>query len=109
MAETHKASQETEEQWYAEAANAGSRLEFIGADELKARLATNDAEEEVEESNAQADAEEVVPRKKKKKKPKGKQPKPTGFEDYHADAPITPDEHAEEQELYDRFVDQASQ
>jgi len=26
--------------------------------------------------------------------------KPTGFEDYFADPPLTPEEHAEEQEIY---------
>lgn len=52
--------------------------------------------------------------KKKKKKKKSKtasqrgNDKPTGFEDFFADAPLTPDQHAEERELYDpelHFID----
>ncbi|OAP64947.1 hypothetical protein AYL99_00919 [Fonsecaea erecta] len=41
-------------------------------------------------------------KKRKNKKSKGKRglDKPTGFEDYFADPPLTPAEHAEEQELY---------
>jgi len=54
-------------------------------------------------------------KKKKKKRKKKTKPasqrgndKPTGFEDFFADAPLTPDQHAEEQELYDpdlHFID----
>ncbi|KAI1624777.1 Argonaute siRNA chaperone complex subunit Arb1-domain-containing protein [Exophiala viscosa] len=49
-------------------------------------------------------------KKRKKAKPKSQRGlgKPTGFEDFFADAPMTPAQHAEEQELYDpalHFVD----
>lgn len=43
--------------------------------------------------------EERIPTKKKPKK------KPTGFEQYYADAPITPAAFAEEQALYDPIVE----
>ncbi|OCT44404.1 hypothetical protein CLCR_05629 [Cladophialophora carrionii] len=54
--------------------------------------------------------EEKKKKRRKKKKPASKRglDKPTGFEDFFADAPMTPEEHAEEQELYDaqlHFVD----
>jgi hypothetical protein len=52
---------------------------------------------------------------KKKKRNKKRKPasqrgsdKPTGFEDFFADAPLTPEQHAEERELYDpglHFID----
>ena len=102
MPEIHTTSEAAEAQGYGEAAGTASQVEFIGADELKARLAANDADDEDDEKHGQADAEEiVVPKKKRKARP----PKPTGFEDYHADAPVTPDEHAKERELYHKFVD----
>lgn len=42
--------------------------------------------------------------KKKKKKSSGKNKKPnaTGFEEFYADPPITPEEHEEEEDLYDQ-------
>ena len=102
MAESHTTSEAAEAQRHSEAAGTASQVDFIGADELKARLAANDANDEDDEKHGQADAGEVVvPKKKRKARP----PKPTGFEDYHADAPVTPDEHAKERELYDRFAD----
>jgi Argonaute siRNA chaperone (ARC) complex subunit Arb1 len=102
MADSHKHTQHTEDYGYAVPGNEASRVEFTGADELKARLAASDADNEnTAESNARVNVDEVAPIKKK---PKVKQPKPTGFEDYHADAPLTPAEHAEEQELYDRYL-----
>jgi hypothetical protein len=96
--------QGTVRQAHAVFGNADSQVEFIAADEFKAHLAPNSDENDDEEdaNNRQADADEVSP-KKKKKKAKVKRPKPTGFEEYHADAPLTPGEYAEEQELYDRY------
>jgi hypothetical protein len=108
MADTHETSHERKPQLNAEAASASSHVEHIGADERQDFLSANDADEEVEERNAQAIAEEVVP-PKKKKKPKSKRPKPTGFEEYYTEAPLTPEEYVKERELYDRFVGQASQ
>ena len=32
------------------------------------------------------------------------QNKPTGFEEYYADPPLTPDEHKEEKDIYDVYV-----
>ncbi|KAK4946827.1 hypothetical protein LTR10_014330 [Elasticomyces elasticus] len=54
--------------------------------------------------------EERKKRKRKKAKPKSQRglDKPSGFEDFFADAPTTPAQHAEEQEIYDpalHFVD----
>ncbi|RHZ46725.1 uncharacterized protein CDV56_102128 [Aspergillus thermomutatus] len=50
----------------------------------------------------------VEPKKKKKKtnRPKSKRGKnkPTGFEEYYVDAPITPEEYAEGREIYDVYV-----
>ncbi|KAE8149153.1 Argonaute complex, subunit Arb1 [Aspergillus avenaceus] len=47
----------------------------------------------------------IKPKKKKKRssKPKSKRGKnkPTGFEEYYVDAPMTPDEYAEEKSIYD--------
>ncbi|KAL2070537.1 hypothetical protein VTL71DRAFT_13563 [Oculimacula yallundae] len=44
----------------------------------------------------------VEPKKKKKKSSgKNKKPNPTGFEEFYADPPVTPDEHDEECDLYD--------
>ncbi|KIY01849.1 uncharacterized protein Z520_01987 [Fonsecaea multimorphosa CBS 102226] len=47
-------------------------------------------------------AEMKKKKKKKRSKPASKRgpTKPTGFEDYFADPPLTPEEHAEEQEIY---------
>ncbi|KAL3470923.1 Argonaute complex, subunit Arb1 [Aspergillus californicus] len=42
----------------------------------------------------------VPPKKKKSKRPKSKRGKPTGFEEYYVDTPITVDEHEFEQGLY---------
>ena len=100
----NKPPQGTVKQAHAASGNADSQVEFIAADEFKAHPAANGDENDDEDdvSNPQADADEVTP-KKKKKKPKVKRPKPTGFEEYHADAPLTPGEYAEEQELYDRY------
>jgi Argonaute siRNA chaperone (ARC) complex subunit Arb1 len=105
MARSCKPSQGTAKQAHAVSGNADSQAEFIAADEFKAHLAANgdDNEDEDDVNNPQADVDEVAP--KKKKKPKVKRPKPTGFEEYHADAPLTPGEYAEEQELYDRYFD----
>lgn len=100
MSDSHKPSQSTEDYGYVASGNNAARVEFIGADEFKARLAANDADSD--DNNAIVKAEDVAP-VKKKKKPKTRKPKPTGFEEYHADAPLTPDEHAEEQKLYDRY------
>ena len=102
MADTHTTSQETEANGHAIAAGTDSQVEFIGPDELKARLAASAADNADGEATTHPDPEEVVI---PKKPPKVKQPKPTGFEDYHADGPITPNQHAEERELYDKFVD----
>lgn len=49
-------------------------------------------------------------KKKKKRKPASQRgsDKPTGFEDFFTDAPLTPEQHAEEMELYDpglHFID----
>jgi hypothetical protein len=103
MSGSHKTSQDTEDYGYVVSGNNAAHVEVIGADEFKARLAANDADsaDNTAETNAIVKAEEVAP--VKKKKPKTKKPKPTGFEEYHADAPLTPDEHAEEQKLYDRY------
>src|SRR5271155_3474667 len=106
MTQNCKPSQGTVTQAHAASGNADSQVEFIAADEFKAHLAANGDENDDEDdaNNPQADADEVAPKKKKKKKkPKVKRPKPTGFEEYHADAPLTPGEYAEEQELYDRY------
>ena len=103
MAQNYKPSQGTAKQAHAVSGNADSQAEFIAADEFKAHLAANGDEDDDEDdvNNPQADVDEVAPKKKKKKKkPKVK---PTGFEEYHADAPLTPGEYAEEQELYDRY------
>ncbi|CZT45504.1 uncharacterized protein RSE6_05820 [Rhynchosporium secalis] len=62
---------------------------------------------EVEGADTDAtDAPPVVvaeqPKKKKKKSSgKNKKPNPTGFEEFYADPPVTPDEHDEECDLYD--------
>ncbi|PQE10219.1 Argonaute subunit Arb1 protein [Rutstroemia sp. NJR-2017a WRK4] len=47
-------------------------------------------------------AAEEEPKKKKKKKSSGKnkKPAPTGFEEFYADPPITPEEHVEESDIY---------
>ena len=104
MAQNCKPLQGTAKQAHAVSGNADSQAEFIAADEFKAHLAANGNENDDEDdvNNSQVDVDEVTP-KKKKKKPKVKRPKPTGFEEYHADAPLTPGEYAEEQELYDRY------
>lgn len=105
MTQNCKPSQGTVKEAHAASGNADSQVEFIAADEFKAYLAANGDENDDEDDadNPQADAGEVAPKKKKKKKSKVKRPKPTGFEEYHADAPLTPSEYAEEQELYDRY------
>ena len=105
MAQNCKSSQGTAKQAHAASGNADSQAEFIAADEFKAHLAANGDENDDEDdvNNHQADVDEVAP-KKKKKRSKVKRPKPTGFEEYHADAPLTPGEYAEEQELYDRYL-----
>ena len=36
-----------------------------------------------------------------------RQPKPTGFEESYAEAPVTPDEHRFERSIYHRSVDQS--
>ncbi|KIX08403.1 uncharacterized protein Z518_03059 [Rhinocladiella mackenziei CBS 650.93] len=56
-----------------------------------------------EEVNNLPPAEPIKKKRKKKPKPKSQRglDKPTGFEDFFADAPMTPAQHAEEQELYD--------
>ncbi|KAL2429791.1 hypothetical protein ABEF95_011112 [Exophiala dermatitidis] len=76
--------------------------------------------EENEHEDAQdqdyGEISELPPTQPKKKKKRSKRKpasqrgldKPTGFEDFFADAPITPDQHAEEQKLYSTdlpFVD----
>jgi hypothetical protein len=47
-------------------------------------------------------AAEEEPKKKKKKKSSGKnkKPAPTGFEEFYADPPITPEEYVEESDIY---------
>jgi len=104
MAQNSKPSQGTAKQAHAASGDADSQADFMAADEFKAHLAAkgdeNDDEDDV--NKPQADVDGVAP-KKKKKKPKVKRPRPTGFEEYHADAPLTPGEYAEEQELYDRY------
>ncbi|KKA21456.1 hypothetical protein T310_4491 [Rasamsonia emersonii CBS 393.64] len=65
-----------------------------------------------EEAGPEQDATEKAPldvsqpkkKKKKNRKPKSKrgQDKPTGFEEYYVDAPMTPDEHDYEREIYQR-------
>ncbi|KAF5859634.1 hypothetical protein ETB97_002607 [Aspergillus alliaceus] len=59
--------------------------------------------EEGKSMNATVDL--VAPKGKKKRKPKSKakhgRGKPTGFEEYYVDAPITPKEFEEEKALYD--------
>ncbi|KAK5206515.1 hypothetical protein LTR41_007953 [Exophiala xenobiotica] len=87
-------------------------------DNIEATVAVNGTETPENTVDADADAEEeqdygeIVhdlppPEAKKKKKKKNRKPaskrglgKPTGFEDFFADTPMTPSEHAEEQELY---------
>jgi hypothetical protein len=102
MANSHTKSRGTEDYGYAVSGNKASQVEVIEANELKARLAGNEAvDDDAAARNACDNAEEVAP---VKKKPKVKRPKPTGFEDYYADAPLTPAEHTEEQELYDRYL-----
>jgi hypothetical protein len=106
MAQNCKPSQGTVTQAHAASGDADSQVEFIAADKFKAHLAANGDvnSDDDDANNFQADADEVTPKeKKKKKKSKAKRPKPTGFEEYHADAPLTPDEYAEEQQLYDRY------
>ncbi|KAE8351542.1 Argonaute complex, subunit Arb1 [Aspergillus coremiiformis] len=53
----------------------------------------------------------VAPKKKKKRKPKSKakhgKGKPTGYEEYYVDAPMTPKEYQEEKALYDIRVEEA--
>ena len=66
-------------------------------------LADGDGEQEIDPADL-PDAEPVKKKKKsKKKKPKSQrgQNAPTGFEEYAAEGPITPEQHAEEQLLYD--------
>jgi hypothetical protein len=105
MSDSPKTSQNTEDYGYVVAGNKAGPVEFIRADEFKARPAANDTDydDNTAGTNTTVKAEEVNP-VKKKKKPKSKKPKPTGFEEYHADAPLTPAEYAEEQNLYDRYV-----
>ncbi|KAI9821746.1 MAG: hypothetical protein M1827_002327 [Pycnora praestabilis] len=43
--------------------------------------------------------------KKKKKKSRGGKKKPTGFEEYYVDAPITPAEYEEENDMYDSRIE----
>ncbi|EAW13015.1 uncharacterized protein ACLA_014520 [Aspergillus clavatus NRRL 1] len=57
---------------------------------------------------------EAKKKKKKKKKKRSNRPKskrgknkPTGFEEYYVDAPITPEEYANEQEIYDVRMEDA--
>ncbi|PYH44503.1 uncharacterized protein BP01DRAFT_342179 [Aspergillus saccharolyticus JOP 1030-1] len=56
------------------------------------------------EQEAPARADSIVPKKKRKKskRPKSKRGlgKPTGFEEYYVDAPMTPTEHEAEEEIY---------
>jgi hypothetical protein len=105
MSDSPKTSQNAEDHGCVVAGNKAGPVEFIRADEFKARLAANDtgSDDNTAGANTTVKADEVNP-VKKKKKPKSKKPKPTGFEEYHADAPLTPAEYAEEQNLYDRYV-----
>ncbi|KNG89813.1 hypothetical protein ANOM_002861 [Aspergillus nomiae NRRL 13137] len=74
------------------------------ADE-QAKLANSVHSSIVDEEKNMATVDLVAPKKKKKRKPKSKakhgKGKPTGFEEYYVDAPITPKEYEEEKELYD--------
>ncbi|KAF7596332.1 hypothetical protein BBP40_002076 [Aspergillus hancockii] len=58
-----------------------------------------------EEMNMTATVNPAEPKKKKKSKSRFKnkrgQNKPTGFEEYYVDAPMTPEEYREEKSLYD--------
>ena len=94
--------------------------EIAGSDEGKVIQAPNETanvEKNLEENGEAvqstegqvADADRAAPlvgeveKKKKKKKSSGKnrKPNPTGFEEFYADPPITPEEYAEEkEELY---------
>ncbi|KAF3483132.1 argonaute-binding protein [Arthroderma uncinatum] len=66
-----------------------------------------DAEEDQGDGEPAAEPEDegvtIVKKKKPKKKSKSKEgkKKPTGFEEYYVDAPLTPAEHAEEKMIYD--------
>jgi hypothetical protein len=102
MANFHTKSRDTEDYGYAMSGIKASQVEFSNADDLKTHLPGNEADDdEAAARNARVNTEEVAP---VKKKPKVKRPKPTGFEDYYADPPLTPAEYTEEQELYDRYL-----
>ncbi|EXJ56292.1 uncharacterized protein A1O5_12559 [Cladophialophora psammophila CBS 110553] len=67
----------------------------------------NGGDQEVQEDRDYGEVTHVPPVEVKKKKKRSKRPasqrglgKPSGFEDYFADAPLTPEQHAEEQEIY---------
>ncbi|OGM42192.1 hypothetical protein ABOM_009325 [Aspergillus bombycis] len=74
------------------------------ADE-QAKLANSVNPSVVDEEKNMATVDLVAPKRKKKRKPKSKakhgKNKPTGFEEYYVDAPMTPKEYEEEKKLYD--------
>ncbi|KAI1918794.1 hypothetical protein LOZ65_004708 [Ophidiomyces ophidiicola] len=62
-------------------------------------------ENEIAETAARGPSEELKFQKKKKRTGKGgKKKKPTGFEDFYVDAPVTPAEYEVEKKLYDLSV-----
>ncbi|KAL2429749.1 hypothetical protein ABEF95_010808 [Exophiala dermatitidis] len=78
--------------------------------------AAENENEDAQDDQDYGEISELPPAQPKKKKKRAKRKpasqrgldKPTGFEDFFADAPITPDQHAEERKLYSTdlpFVD----
>ncbi|KAJ6036858.1 hypothetical protein N7540_001137 [Penicillium herquei] len=76
-------------------------------------MTTTKFEEEVSEAVGPVIAAQLQ-KKKKNKRPKSKRGlgRPTGFEEWGADGPLTPEEHAEDISLYDRsraFIDRVEE
>ncbi|KAJ5713394.1 uncharacterized protein N7483_010575 [Penicillium malachiteum] len=68
-------------------------------------MTTTKFEEEVSEAVGPVIAAQLQKKKKHNKRPKSKRGlgRPTGFEEWGADGPLTPEEHAEDIALYDRL------
>ncbi|KAK5049102.1 hypothetical protein LTR84_005525 [Exophiala bonariae] len=98
-----------------EAQQSSSNLEI---DHSKEQNADDDGDDDAERlegdygkiSNLPPETAEKKKKKKKKRKPASQRglDKPTGFESFFADTPLTPEQYAEERELYDpksHFID----
>ncbi|KAJ5629559.1 hypothetical protein N7528_003216 [Penicillium herquei] len=70
---------------------------------LKSGMTTTKFEETISEAVGPIIAARVSKKKKQNKRPKSKRGMgaPTGFEEWGADGPLTPEEHAEDMSLYD--------